>query len=202
MSKDNFSQGIAYLDENCEVFSRLYKKFGRLDYECRDLDFNAFLRTIVNQQLSGKAANTILSRIYNLLLEHGGVSEKTFIIVSDSLLRDCGVSFAKINYLNGIAESMVAEELVIDELKVMSDQELLKRLINIKGIGEWSAQILMLFYLGRLSVFPKGDVSLEKSYIQLVKKPLQQIPSSIKKWSPYAGVVSIYFWHHIDNPNL
>jgi DNA-3-methyladenine glycosylase II len=202
MDKNSFCQGITYLKEHCEVFSGLYKRFGRLDYTCRDLDFNAFLRTIVNQQLSGKAANTILTRVYTLLGKHGGVSEKAFLMASDSSLRDCGISFAKIRYINGIAESIVNKSLVIDELKGMSDEELLKKLIYIRGIGEWSAQILMLFYLGRLSVFPKGDVSLEKAFIELVKEPLQQIPTSINKWSPYAGIVAVYFWHHIDNPTF
>ena len=202
MDQDNFCQGIVYLKEYCEVFSGLYKRFGRLDYTCRDLDFNAFLRTIVNQQLSGKAANTILTRVYTLLEKHGGVSEKAFLMASDSSLRDCGISFAKIRYINGIAESIVDKSLVIDELKGISDEELLKKLIDIRGIGEWSAQILMLFYLGRLSVFPKGDVSLEKAFIDLVKEPVEQIPNSIKKWNPYAGVIAVYFWHHIDNPSF
>ena len=90
---------------------------------------------------------------------------------------------------------------MIEQLKSMSDEELLKKLISIKGIGVWSAQVLMLFYLERLSVFPKGDVSLEKAFLELVKKPLQEIPTSILKWGPFAGVVAVYFWHHIDNPN-
>jgi len=202
MYNKGFCKGVAYLEKNCEVFNGLYERFGHLNYECRNLDFNSFLTTIVNQQLSGKAANTILSRIHQLLLVHGGISEKAFLIASDSSLRDCGVSFAKIKYLNKIAESMVTQELVIDELTRMPDEELLIKLIEIKGIGIWSAQILMLFYFGRLSVFPKGDVSLEKAFIELVKKPLLEIPNSVSNWSPYAGVMAVYFWHHIDNPNL
>jgi DNA-3-methyladenine glycosylase II len=201
MCENRFFQGVSYLEEHCSVFSGLYKRFGRLDYVCKELDFNAFLKTIVNQQLSGKAASTILARVYSILLKHGGVSEKAFLIACDASLRDCGLSFAKIEYINGIAESMVSHDLVIDKLKGMSDEELLKKLIGIRGIGEWSAQILMLFYLGRLSIFPKGDVSLEKAFVELVKEPVEQIPTSIKKWNPYAGVIAIYFWHHIDNPN-
>lgn len=192
----DYDAGILELGKKCNVFSELYDVLGYLEQRKREVSFASFVETIVSQQLSGKAANTIMSRVRFVV----GTDVEASVVagLDPQCLMDVGVSRAKTEYVIGLAKMFSDGELSIDSLANLPDSELFERLVQLRGIGPWSARILMLFNFGRLNAFPFGDVTLEKTFESLTGHPKSFLESYVQTWSPYSGVVAMYMWSYAD----
>ena len=185
-----------FLKKNEPVFSKLYKKLGCLNQRKRSANFSAFVSTIVGQQLSGKAADTIFNRLLDAV--ENDLQPANILKIPPWKMRQVGISNAKVSYILNLAEQFHTGEIDLEILNGMEDSDLFKNLTAIKGIGPWSAKIIMLFNFQRLDAFPYGDVTLEKAFEELWEKPIDHLQSNVENWSPYSGIVAMYMWSYMD----
>ena len=163
------------------------------------LNFQALVKIIVNQQLSNSAANTIFERIKNNYPNEAILLPELLLNSSNEKLRSAGLSYSKINFIKSVANECINRPNIIDEWEVLEDQDLLVEIMKLKGFGPWSANIVLLFYLGRANVFPHGDNTLNKAYKHLYKVDLLNKPDHIKWASPYKSILSLYLWRWVDS---
>ncbi len=194
------------------VLGDLIRRHGR----CRLADaqqedpFQAIVEAIVWQQLSGKAASTIFGRFLGLFPGRGGrdgfptpreVEEK-----SDDELRAIGFSRQKIGYLRDLCEKIGSGQLPLDHLDGMSDDQVIDLLTQVKGIGRWTAEMVLMFRLHRPDVLPADDLGIVKAVrtrYKLRKDPdADRIRKIGEKWRPYRSIASWYLWQSRDNPPL
>jgi DNA-3-methyladenine glycosylase II len=165
--------------------------------------FDAIARSIVFQQLSGKAAGTIHERFEGLF---GGRTPLPHELVAtpDEHLRSAGLSRGKTAYLKDLASRVVSGELPVETLHDLSDEEVIAALTRVKGIGRWTAQMFLMFRLGRPDVLPDLDLGIQKGIQQAYR--LRKLPSPEKvkkvgaKWAPYRTIASWYLWRLLDTP--
>lgn len=161
------------------------------------------LRTIVYQQLSGKAANTIYQRFLNLF-DKGYPQPSALLKLSEEQLRACGLSRQKSKYVQNVARHFTEKDLLRQDWTKVPDEQIIKELTIIKGIGNWTAQIILMFSLGRKDIFPTGDLAIQQSMqhlYQLNGKGRQlekQMEKVAKAWSPYRSVACRYLWRWKD----
>jgi len=170
----------------------------------RDSPNNYFFRLsreIVRQQLSDKAGNAIFGR-FQKLFPNGLVTAIDILSISHERLRKSGMSHAKARYVRNLAEAVIHGDLPILHLDLMADEEILKTLTKVKGIGPWTAEMFLMFVLGRENVFSHGDLGLKKGIIKvyrLKKDPTKkQVEKIIKKWSPYKTYASRILWASLE----
>ena len=162
--------------------------------------FLDLVETIINQQLSGKAADAILERFKKIF--NGRIKPDYVLEISDQKLREAGLSFPKIRYIKGLCEKIVNQELDIYGLSKLSDEEVIKKLTSIKGIGPWSAEMMLIFSLKRPDVFSVGDLGLCKAVSKLYRvdrKDKNKIEKISRAWIPYRSTACWYLWRSLEN---
>lgn len=164
--------------------------------------FHVLIRTIVEQQLSVKAAQSIAKK---LLLKAGGdqFEVKALVNLTAEDMRLSGLSNAKARYIRGIAEAVTTGKLELGALEYADDQKVIDELMRYPGIGLWTAEVFLMFSLRRLDVLPLGDLVLRnaiKHYFQLDKGADKQCLFDIAEpWRPYRSVASWYLWALLEN---
>ena len=163
--------------------------------------FRDIVRAVAGQQLSGKAAQTIFGRVETLVEKKTFTPEK-ILLLTESQLRTCGLSHAKASTIFGVARSVTEGKLNMKLLHKLSDEEIIASLRSIKGIGPWTAEMILMFSLGRTDIFSKGDLGLRKGIMRLYK--LRKMPSDrtmdklAKAWSPYRTYAARVLWRVAD----
>jgi 3-methyladenine DNA glycosylase/8-oxoguanine DNA glycosylase len=166
--------------------------------------FDALAESIAYQQLSGKAAATIWSRVRALYPRKKYLDPKLVLATSDEKLRGAGMSRSKIAALKDLAaktlDGTVPSARTLDK---MSDEEIIARLISVRGIGRWTVEMLLLFDLGRPDVWPVDDYGVRKGFAKTFGKRKLPTPKELlkhgEKWRPYRSVAAWYFWRALDN---
>lgn len=158
--------------------------------------FEALLEAITHQQLSMKAAMTIFSRVRALAPE---LDPEMFVALDDASLRNAGLSRAKVLAVRDLAERVCATEVPsMAELHKMDDESIVENLTRIRGIGRWSAEMLLIFRLGRLDVLPSQDLSIQHGYKAAFRKTNKPLVKAVvdrgERWRPYRSVASWYLW--------
>jgi DNA-3-methyladenine glycosylase II len=167
--------------------------------------FDAVARSIVFQQLSGKAASTIHGRFQGL---YGGRTPlpAELATTSDEQLRAVGLSRQKSAYLKDLGAKVASGELPIETLHELTDDEVISALTQVKGIGRWTAQMFMMFRLGRPDVLPDLDLGVQKGIQRAYRLRKLPTPERVKKigakWAPYRTIASWYLWRLLDTPVL
>jgi methylated-DNA-[protein]-cysteine S-methyltransferase len=168
-----------------------------------DEPFTALVKAIVSQQLSGKAAATIYGRVASLLGRDTVDDPKAVLAIPKAKLRGAGLSENKALSLRDLAEHAHSGTLPSRaEMQKLTDEEIVTTLASIRGIGRWSAQMLLLFYLGRPNVLPLADLGVQKGFA--VTYGLRSLPSAshmertAKRWAPFASVASWYMWRAVE----
>ncbi len=165
--------------------------------------FQALVHAVAHQQLHGKAATTILSRFVALFPHTPFPSAQEVLDVDAAKLTGVGFSRAKTGYVKEIAR-MTLEGVVPTrrQTKVMSDDEIVQRLTQIKGVGRWTVEMLLIFSLGRLDVLPADDFGIRKGFGAAFKKRSMPKPEQVSKhgerWRPYRSIASWYLWRAAD----
>jgi DNA-3-methyladenine glycosylase II len=166
--------------------------------------FETLLRALVSQQLSVKAAATIFSRFLALFPERdGSPTPEAILQVPLETLRGVGLSRQKASYLHDLSTRVVAGTLRLDELDELSDEQVMAALTEVKGVGRWTAEMILIFQLGRPDVLPVDDVGVLRS-IQSVyglrRRPsAKQVLRMGERWRPYRSVASWYLWADLEN---
>lgn len=167
----------------------------------RGSHFDAVARSIVFQQLSGKAAGTIHGRFQGL---YGGRTPlpAELATTSDQQLRAVGLSRQKSAYLKDLGARVTSGELPIETLHELTDEEIISALTQVKGIGRWTAQMFLMFRLSRLDVLPDLDLGVQKGIQRAYRLRKLPTPERVKKigakWAPYRTVASWYLWRLVD----
>lgn len=167
--------------------------------------FDALAESIAYQQLSGKAAATIWGRVRALYPKKKNLDPKLVLDTPDKKLRACGLSRSKVAALKDLAaktlDGTVPSARVLEK---MSDEEIIERLIAVRGIGRWTAEMLLLFDLGRPDVWPVADYGVQKGFAKTFGKRKLPTPKQLEKlgekWRPYRSVAAWYFWRALDKP--
>jgi len=206
MSRLRYSRrmAVAHLRSRCAPLSRFIEQQGPLKLKVHrgpDL-FTALSQAIVYQQLSGKAAATIYSRFSSLFGAHGpnAPGAKTLTIAQ---LRSAGLSQNKAMAIQDLASKTLDGSLAsIRKIARMSDQEVIENLVQVRGIGPWTAQMLLIFNLGRPDVMPAADLGVQKgvqSVYGLKKLPEPEaVLRRTKHLTPFRSAASWYFWRAAD----
>ena len=166
--------------------------------------FGALAEAIVYQQLSNKAAATIYGRV-EALYPHArqGFTPAHILRTPDDALRGVGLSRAKVLALRDLAHKVATRELpTLDEAHLLEDAALIERLVQVRGIGRWSAEMFLMFRLGRPDVLPTDDYSLRKAYATAFRKRKLPSPEALakagEKWRPFRTVASWYLWQTLN----
>jgi len=179
-----------------DVATRLWRRG-----EQRPADaYGALLRAIVGQQLSAKAAHTIYGRVVELF---GGAtpSPEQLIAVGEEDLRACGLSGRKVEYVRDLAAHVLSGELELDRLDELPDQEVVAEIVAVRGLGQWTAEMFLIFHLERPDVLSGGDLGIRKA-VQ-VEYGLEQMPAPARvleigeAWRPQRSLASLYLWESL-----
>lgn len=200
-------EGLEHLRQSDDTLARVIDERGPLDLEARVRGrpqdaYGALLRAIVGQQLSVKAARSIYERFTGLF---GGKTPtpEELLEVDEDTLRSAGLSGAKARYVRSLGEHVISGELELDRLDDLSDDEIMAELTAVKGLGEWTAHMFLLFHLGRPDVLPVGDLGVRRAVERLYG--LEGLPSAAElealgeRWRPYRSLASLYLWESLDN---
>jgi DNA-3-methyladenine glycosylase II len=169
-----------------------------------DTRFRSLLRALVSQQLSVKAAATIFSRFLALFPERdGSPAPEAILQVSLETLRGVGLSRQKASYLHDLSTRVVAGTLRLEELDDLSDDQVMAALTAVKGVGRWTAEMILIFQLGRPDVLPVDDVGILRSIqnvYDLRRRPSEkQVLRIGERWRPYRSIASWYLWADLGN---
>lgn len=161
--------------------------------------FEALLRAIVSQQLSGKAAATILGRVHALFLTTKKPDPEALLLLSTESLRAAGLSGNKVLAVRDLAAKTLDGTVpTMRKMRAMSDEEVVERLIQVRGIGVWSAEMLLMFSLGRPDVLPVADLGVRQGfqYTYALEKPptAVELTEHAECWRPFRSVASWYMW--------
>ena len=199
--------GIEHLRRADDTLAELIDARGPLDLEARVRGrpadaYGALLRAIVGQQLSVKAARTIYERFTMLFGGHTPTPEE-LLEVDDATLRSAGLSRAKAAYVRSLAEHVISGELELDRLDELPDEQVTAELVAVKGLGQWTADMFLIFHLGRPDVLPVGDLGVRRAVERLYG--FEALPSAAElealgeRWRPWRSLASLYLWESLDN---
>jgi DNA-3-methyladenine glycosylase II len=197
-SVESIKAAVDELAKREQAFARALKAIGYPEPRTGDRGYVTLLRTIVGQQVSIAAARSIWA---NLEAAVGGDASDPakLLATSDEQLRAAGLSRQKIAYAKSLAELVAAGELDLHNLPE-DDEEAIAQLIQVKGIGRWSAEIYLLFAEGRPDVWPAGDLAVQVAIgriLGLADRPSEkQIREYAEKWRPHRGAAAVFAWHH------
>ena len=199
------TEALAHLHASDPALSALIGRLGSFKLELKPADslFEAMLRSIVYQQLHGKAAATIHGRVLAELDRHGGPTPQALTQSSDAALRGAGLSANKLLAVRDLAAKCLEGTVPsLSEAHDLTDEELVVRLTTVRGIGPWTVHMLLIFYLGRPDVMPTGDFAIRLGFKKLYNKRKDPKPEAIilhaRRWQPYRSVASWYLWRSLD----
>lgn len=179
------------------AFARGLDRAGYPEPRIRERGYETLLRTIVGQQVSVAAANSIWNKLEAVV--GSGLAPAAVVAAPDELLRAAGLSRQKISYAKSLAEKVASGELDLERLPG-DDEEAITALTRIKGIGRWSAEIYLLFAEGRADVWPAGDLAVQIETGQIMgldDRPSEKITRELAAgWRPHRGAAAIFAWHH------
>jgi DNA-3-methyladenine glycosylase II len=187
------------------VLRAIIKRHGQCGLPiARDPDiYGGLIRSIISQQLSTKAAATIYGRFRALLPDSGGPTPQAVFSFSEEALRGVGLSRQKISYLRDLSQKMLEGSLHTDSLSSLGDEEVIDALTNIKGVGRWTAEMILIFRLLRPDILPVGDLGIVKAIQRAygLRKPpdARRMMKIAEPWRPYRSVASWYLWASLKN---
>ena len=193
-------KAINHLKKSDPVLSAIIERVGACRMEFGPPEFPSLAEAIVYQQLNGKAAVTIFKRFATLAGDP--VTPEGILKLTDAELRSVGLSKQKSSYLKDMAQRASRGELDFSRLPEMSDDDVIKHLTQVKGVGVWTAHMFLMFTLRRPNVLPTGDYGIQlaiKKYYKKRKMPRpEQMEKIAKAWEPYRSVACWYLWRSLD----
>ncbi|UXY13781.1 DNA-3-methyladenine glycosylase [Chitiniphilus purpureus] len=195
-----------YWDDACAqlggrdpVLARLIASYPGISLQGRGDVFLTLARSIVGQQISVKAADSVWNRLQSALPD---VSSAAVLASDTAALRACGLSQRKVEYLADLARHHAEGRLASERLALMDDEAVIAELVAIRGIGRWTAEMFLMFHLMRPDVLPLDDIGLIKAvalhYHDGERRPRQQLRLLAEAWQPYRSVATWYLWRSLE----
>ncbi|GIP47554.1 DNA-3-methyladenine glycosylase II [Paenibacillus sp. J53TS2] len=182
---------------------RLIALIGSLATKPQGPLFTELARSIISQQISVKAASTIRGRVIELA---GELSPAALLAQSDTDLRAAGLSASKVAYLKDLSDKVRSGQIDLDRLQEHNDEEVIEKLVSIKGIGRWSAEMFLIFALGREHVVSYGDAGLQRAakwvYDMEERADRKYLQQAATRWPSYGSIASLYLWESINRGHV
>ena len=201
LNAQEIERGLRHLRRADPVMRTLIQKAGPYTLKPRRDRFHALVSSIISQQISGSAARSIRQRLFDHAAPEK-LSPGNLCRLTPDALRRLGVSPQKASYLLDLANRVVSGELRLETMGRRTDEEVIEELITVKGIGVWTAQMFLMFSLGRLDVFPHDDLGVRTAIRNLYE--LEELPDKAtshriaEPWRPYASIASWYCWRSLE----
>jgi DNA-3-methyladenine glycosylase II len=193
-----------HLTEADPILTELIVRFGNCTLAPHTDYYGELVSAIIGQQLSEKAGATIYKRFLTLFDDKLPTPEQ--ILATDTeAIRGIGCSYSKAGYMKDLAQHIIDGRLDLAHIATLPNDVVIKQLVEVKGIGEWSAHMFMMFCLGRLDILPTGDLGVRKAMMNLyglseLPKPAVMHEIALTHgWTPYQSVASWYMWQSLDN---
>ena len=199
MQPKYWNKGKIHLSNKDKVLKKIIDQFSNQSLQLNDNSFHALINSIIGQQISVSAADSMKVKFFSLK------KNITPLIVSKidrKKLRKCGLSRQKILYIRNIAEFFLSNKNFIKNIEKYSEEEIYSKLIEIKGVGNWTIHMFLMFSYGSSNIFPTGDLGFLKAISKLYKVQLpiseRKLKLLYKKWSPYSSQATWYLWRSLD----
>jgi DNA-3-methyladenine glycosylase II len=197
LTPENFPRHARKLAKEFPEFRSVVKRWGLPVFWRRREGIESLVRIILEQQISFVAAQSIYKRLRGTL---GSISAKRIYAAGPEQLRAAGLTRQKSRYCYGIAEAVVERRLQLGSLTKMSDQAVVAALVELPGIGPWTASIYAMSALGRIDIWPPGDLALRNGIADLMPNvDTQALGDSGDRWLPRRAVAARLVWHHYRN---
>jgi DNA-3-methyladenine glycosylase II len=202
MATPEFLRVRRHLARRDKVLQGVMRSVGRCTLVVNSDHFSVLARSIISQQISTKAARAIADRLI-ASLGRGGLKPKTILSLSDETMRGAGLSSNKQRSLRDLADKCMSGDVPLKMLAAMDDEAVIETLIPVRGIGRWTAEMFLIFSLGRLDVFPVADYGLRagvKRHYGLADLPTKaELDAVGQVWQPYRSVGTWYMWRSLEN---
>lgn len=185
---------IDYLKSRDKKLGAVIDEIGIIEREVIPDPFAALILSVVAQQISNKAALTVRNRLTDLV---DSITPENIAKVTLAELRSCGMSERKAGYIKGIADAALSGKVDFSRLHTLSDEEIIKKLTELKGVGIWTAEMLLIFSLCRPDVVSYGDFAIRRGMMILYGHkdlPKERFERYRKRYSPYGSIASLYLW--------
>jgi DNA-3-methyladenine glycosylase II len=193
-------EAIDHLRRSDPILAEIIDKVGEYQIAFREPDFENLARSIVYQQLSGRVASVIFGRLMKAV--GGNLTPQSVLKLRPSRMRTLGLSGQKTAYIRDLARHTRDGRVIFEKLPELSDEEVIERLTQVKGIGNWTAHMFLMFALRRPDVLPIGDLgirsAIRKAYGMAELPQPDEMESIAACWRPYCTVASWYLWRSLD----
>ncbi len=199
MKPKYWSKGKTYLSNKDKVLKKIITNYNKEYLELSNNLFHSLINSIIGQQISVLAAKSIKIKLFSL---KKNLTPKTLIKINDKSFRQCGLSRQKILYIKNISFFFIKNNNFIKNIDKFSNDEIRNKLIEIKGIGNWTIDMFLIFSIGASNIFPDGDLGFLKAISKNYKKdmPIDNIYLNKlkKRWTPYSSMATWYLWRSLD----
>ncbi len=202
MQRKKFEESLSHL-RNTKLLKNIELRDRKPPFKRSGDPFESLIRSIIYQQLSGKAAGTILARFIALFPDSRYPTPAEVLKLKDAQFKKVGISSQKMGYLRDLAKRFTDGTIDPTKFKKMTDEEIREHLLVVKGVGRWTADMFLMFTLYRQDILPTGDLGIQKGFQKLFK--LKGLPDAktmeklSKDWAPHRTVACWYLWELVDN---
>ena len=199
MKPKYWNKGKIYLSNKDKVLKKLIQTYRNEYLNLNSNYFHSLINSIIGQQISVSAADSMKTKFFKL---KRNITPQTVSKLSTIDLRKCGLSRQKILYIRNISNFFLQNKKFIKNINKSSEEEIYNNLIEIKGVGNWTIHMFLMFSYGSSNIFPIGDLGFLKAISKLYKVQLpiseRKLKLLYKKWSPYSSQATWYLWRSLD----
>ena len=193
------SPEIQYLCSKDKHIAKVIDMVGEISYTTHNDGYAFLVHEIIEQMLSIKAGNKIYGRLLDLC--GGNITPVQICSLTDEQIKSIGTSNAKVKYIKSISSAVISKSIVLSELDNDSDEVVYKKLTSLQGVGNWTANMYLMFVLNRQDILPYDDAAFLQSYCWLYNtkdKSKDSIIKKCKKWKPFSSIASRYLYRALD----
>lgn len=199
MKPKYWNKGKLFLSNKDKVLKSIISDFSKEYLKLNNNHYESLINSIIGQQISVSSAHSIKLRFFNL---HKSISPENVLNINDNILKKLGLSRQKILYIKNISIFFIENKKFVKNIYLYNEIEIKEKLILIKGIGNWTVDMFLLFSFGSSNIFPQGDLGFLKAISKSYKKDLPLDEAYLKKlqnrWSPYNSIATWYLWRSLD----
>ena len=199
MKPKYWNKGKIYLSNKDKVLKKLIQTYKNEYLNLNSNYFHSLINSIIGQQISVSAADSMKTKFFKL---KRNITPQTVSKLRTTDLRKCGLSRQKILYIRNISKFFLQNKKFIKNINKSSEEEIYNNLIEIKGVGNWTIHMFLMFSYGSSNIFPTGDLGFLKAISKLYKVQLpvseRKLKLLYKKWSPYSSQATWYLWRSLD----
>lgn len=181
------------------VLCALIEEFGELELDVADDPFERLVISIINQSISTASANAVRERVFALFDD---LTPETVLAADEESLRDAGLGEAKTEYVRNAARAFRERDLTREGFAGANDEEVIDELAGIRGVGEWTGRMYLIFALGREDVLPLGDLAVRRGIESLYgdgEMTREEMRAVAERWRPYRSLATLYIWRHYES---